>query len=56
MHLIAIDVQSIAKLHWELSFNVRSRAIETDERRCGSALERNVLRSIALTESDFPET
>ena len=49
---VAID----CKPHWELSFNVRLRAIETNERRCSSAFERNVLRSIALTKSDFPET
>ena len=56
MRSIAIDLRSIATPHWELSFNAHSRAIENDERRCGSVLKRNVLRSIALTESDFPET
>ena len=47
---------SIAKPHWELSFNMRSHAIEINECRCGNAFERNVLHSIALTEFDFPET
>ena len=56
MRSIAIDLRSIAQPHWGLSFNTRSRTIETDERRCGSALERNVLCSIALTESKIPET
>ena len=37
-------------------FNVRSCAIETDERRCGSAFERNLLRSNILTEFEIPET
>ena len=37
-------------------FNVRSRAIKTDERRCGSAFERNVLRSNVLTEFEILET
>ena len=36
-------------------FNMRSHAIETDERRCGSAFERNVLRSNVLTEFEIPE-
>ena len=37
-------------------FNVRSCAIETDERKYGSAFERNVLRSNVLTEFKIPET
>ena len=37
-------------------FKVCSRAIKTDERRCGSAFERNVLRSNVLTEFKIPET
>ena len=43
MRSIATDVRSITKLHRGIVFQRTLASIEINERRCGNALERNVL-------------